>query len=170
MLRYWSLRWRLGGNLCSHSATNGPFLERTLRHREDVLSVNSQLYGNQINARLPGSRHEKSGHCRPLNLSTQVWELKKKHLIHLTPLYPTPLQDKWSSPHHILMDRSIFLIVSFWGLYPGHMEVPRLGVELELQLLGYTTATARPDPNCFSDLYHNSRQQQKPNPRSEAIY
>ena len=29
---------------------------------------------------------------------------------------------------------------------PWHMEVPRLGVESKLELLAYTTATARPDP------------------------
>ena len=28
------------------------------------------------------------------------------------------------------------------------MEVPRLGVELELQLLAYTTASATQDPSC----------------------
>ena len=33
----------------------------------------------------------------------------------------------------------------FLGPYPWHMEVPRLGVELELQLPAYTTATATPD-------------------------
>jgi len=38
------------------------------------------------------------------------------------------------------------------------MEVPRLGVELELQLLAYVTATAMPDPNCFFDLDHSSWQ------------
>ena len=39
------------------------------------------------------------------------------------------------------------LLFSFWFLGPHlwHMEVPRLGVELELQLLAYTTATAMPD-------------------------
>ena len=31
------------------------------------------------------------------------------------------------------------------GLHPLHMEVPRLGVELELQLMTYTSATAEPD-------------------------
>ena len=30
------------------------------------------------------------------------------------------------------------------------MEVPRLGVELELQLLAYATATAARDPSCLS--------------------
>ena len=36
----------------------------------------------------------------------------------------------------------------FWflGLHLQHMDVPRLGVVLELQLPAYTTATAAPDP------------------------
>ena len=33
-----------------------------------------------------------------------------------------------------------------------HMEVPGLGVELELQLLAYTTATAMLDLSCLCDL------------------
>ena len=32
------------------------------------------------------------------------------------------------------------------GAHPWHMELPRLGVELELQLLVYTTAAATPEP------------------------
>ena len=39
------------------------------------------------------------------------------------------------------------------------MEVTRLGVQLELQLPAYTTATARQDPSCVCDLHHSSRQQ-----------
>ena len=38
------------------------------------------------------------------------------------------------------------------------MAVPRLGVELELQLLAYTTATAMLDPSHVCDLYHSSWQ------------
>ena len=38
------------------------------------------------------------------------------------------------------------------------MEVPRLGVELELQLLTCITATAMPDLSCICDLCRNSRQ------------
>ena len=38
------------------------------------------------------------------------------------------------------------------------MQVPRLGVELELQLLAYTTATAMPDLSHTCDLHHSSRQ------------
>ena len=36
------------------------------------------------------------------------------------------------------------------------MEVPRLGVELELQLQACTTATARPDLSRIFDLHHSS--------------
>ena len=46
------------------------------------------------------------------------------------------------------------------------MEVPRLGVELELQLLVYTTATAMQDPHRVCDLHHSSQQRRIPNPLS----
>ena len=49
-----------------------------------------------------------------------------------------------------------------------HMEVPRLGVEVELQLLAYITAIATWDPNHICDLYHSSRQRWILNPLSEA--
>ena len=42
----------------------------------------------------------------------------------------------------------------FLGPYLWHMEVPRLGVESEQQLLAYTTATATPDPSWVCNLYH----------------
>ena len=50
------------------------------------------------------------------------------------------------------------------------MDVPRLGVESELQLPAYVTVTARgtPDPRHVCNLYHNSRQHQILNPLSEA--
>ena len=37
--------------------------------------------------------------------------------------------------------------------YLWHMEVPRLGVKLELQLSAYTTATAKQDPSHVCDLH-----------------
>ena len=46
------------------------------------------------------------------------------------------------------------------------MEVPRLGVELELQLPAYATAT--PDLSHICSLYHSSQQRQIVNPLSEA--
>ena len=48
------------------------------------------------------------------------------------------------------------------------MEVPRLGVESELQLQTYTTATAVPDLSQICDLYHSSQQHQILNPLREA--
>ena len=46
------------------------------------------------------------------------------------------------------------------------MEVPRRGVESELQLLAYNPATW--DPSCVLDLHHSSWQHQIPDPMSEA--
>ena len=40
-------------------------------------------------------------------------------------------------------DSVFVVVVRFLGLHPWHMEIPRLGVESELQLLAYATATAR---------------------------
>ena len=48
------------------------------------------------------------------------------------------------------------------------MEVPRLGAELELELLAYPTATATGDPSNIFDLYPSSRQRGILNPLSEA--
>ena len=42
------------------------------------------------------------------------------------------------------------------------------GIQSELQLLAYTTATATQDPNQICDLHHSSRQHQIPDPLSEA--
>ena len=46
-----------------------------------------------------------------------------------------------TTPSHV----ELFLFVVFLGPHPQHLEVPRLGAELELQLLAYATATAMPD-------------------------
>ena len=48
------------------------------------------------------------------------------------------------------------------------MEVSRLGVELELQLLAYTMATATRDLSHVCDPYHSSGQHRIPNPVWEA--
>ena len=46
-----------------------------------------------------------------------------------------------------------FCFVCFLGLHPRHMEVPRLGVQSELQLPAYTAATATRDPSHVFNLY-----------------
>ena len=74
---------------------------------------------------------------------------------------------------------SIGFVFVFLGPHMQHMEVPRLGIELELQLLAYTTATAMQDGNCvphhsspdpshICDLHHSSWQSQKLNLLSKA--
>ena len=58
----------------------------------------------------------------------------------------------------------MFFAFIFLGPHPGHMEVPRLGVEWELQRPACATATAVQDPSCVFDLHHSSRQQWIPGP------
>ena len=48
------------------------------------------------------------------------------------------------------------------------MEVPILGVKLELQLLAYPTATATQNPSLICNLYHSSQQHWILNSLSEA--
>ena len=48
------------------------------------------------------------------------------------------------------------------------MEVPRLGVQLELQLPAYDTGIATPDASRICDLGHSLLQHQILNPLSEA--
>ena len=48
------------------------------------------------------------------------------------------------------------------------MEVPRLGVKLELQVLAYAMATATPDPSRVCNLHRSSWQHQILNPLSQA--
>ena len=44
------------------------------------------------------------------------------------------------------------------GPHMWHIEVPRLGVKLEPQLLAYTTTTASWDPSRVCNLHHSSQQ------------
>ena len=57
-----------------------------------------------------------------------------------------------------------FFFFVFLGPHPWHMGGSRLGVELELQLPAYTTATATPDPS----LHHSSQQHWILDPMSKA--
>ena len=54
----------------------------------------------------------------------------------------------------------------FLGPHLQNMEIPKLGVESELQLLAH--ATAKWDLSCVCDLHHSSGQCQIPNPLSKA--
>ena len=77
------------------------------------------------------------------------------------------------SIHHLTELTTFFLGMKtffFWFLGPHlwHMEVSRLGVSSELQLLAYTTAIATWDPSHVCDLHYSSPQCRIPNPLSEA--
>ena len=73
----------------------------------------------------------------------------------LTTLYETVL----SSKGHFLSSFTAFFFFGFLGLLLWHTEVPRLGVELELEPPAYTTATATPDLSLVCNLHHSSWQQ-----------
>ena len=68
------------------------------------------------------------------------------------------------SPHMTIA----FLFLLNLELHLWHMDVPRLGIELELQLLAYPTATAMPDLSCICDLFWGLQQHRILNPLSEA--
>ena len=56
----------------------------------------------------------------------------------------------------LCLHMTIFFFLSFF-LWPHvhRMEVPRLGVESELQLPAYATATAMQDLSCMCNLHHS---------------
>ena len=49
-----------------------------------------------------------------------------------------------------------FLLFFFLGPHLQHREVPRLGVESELQLLAYTTAIATPTPDLTTSAIYTT--------------
>ena len=64
-------------------------------------------------------------------------------------------------PQYVVLFSTVilfFFLFFFLGLHPWRMKVPRLGVESELQLPDYTTATAAQDPSCICNLHRSSRQ------------
>ena len=68
----------------------------------------------------------------------------------------------------MLLNLLWYFFFFFLGLHPQHMDVPRLRVEWELQLLAYTTATATQDPSRVFSLPHSSWQCQILDPLSKA--
>ena len=51
-----------------------------------------------------------------------------------------------------------FIYFCLFKAIPAHMELPKLGVESELQLPIYATAIATWDPSHICDLHHSSWQ------------
>ena len=74
----------------------------------------------------------------------------------------------FSLVYTIWVSEIVFIFILFYfifgGLHLWHMEVPWLGIELELQLPAYATATATKDLSRIFDLHHSSWQRWIPNP------
>ena len=101
-----------------------------------------------------------SGKCLPslLDITVTMGSLNDLHAVH----------ENKPCTSFLLAKVSFFFFLSvFLGLHPQHMEVPRLGVNLELQLPAYTTATATQDQSHVCHLHHSSQHRQILNPQSE---
>ena len=68
---------------------------------------------------------------------------------------------------NFILIKTFFFFVFLWP-YPWHMEVPRLGVKSELQLLAYTTATVMWNPSHICNHSTSAWQCQMLNPLSKA--
>ena len=69
---------------------------------------------------------------------------------------------------HCDFTKFFFSFFVFLGLHPSHMELPRRGIESELEPPAYTTAIATQDPSCVCKLHHSSGQRYILNPLSDA--
>ena len=74
---------------------------------------------------------------------------------------------KWDRLYLLYFMYLHLLLFVFLGPHPRHMEVLRVGAEMEPWPLSYTTATATQDPSCIFDLHHSSQQRWILNPLSE---
>ena len=92
---------------------------------------------------------------------------------------PSVSEKSWkkevSAPFHLenfqlflLLVLIFFFFFFFLGPHPWHKEVPRLGLELELQLPASTTAKATWYPSLICNLHHRSWQRQIFNALNEA--
>ena len=89
---------------------------------------------------------------------TVQWEWWRNIVIQMLPHYSIKY----------LLFLFICLFVCFLGLHLWHMEVPRLGIESELQPLAYTTATATHDLCWVCSLHHSLWEHWILNPLSKA--
>ena len=75
-----------------------------------------------------------------------------------TSLYPSHLYVKLIICLFYVYFTYLYLFILFSLFLGPHLQFPRLGVELELQLLAYGTAIVTQDPSLIYDLHHSSRQ------------
>ena len=114
--------------------------------------------------------HKLSATCRnyftKLRLSGLLYR-EQIYVIHLNSIHGTFLI---KSEDILICFKMCFInfFLCFLGLHLRHMQISRLGVKLELQLLAYAIGTATWDLSHFCNLHHSSRQHQILNPMSEA--
>ena len=78
---------------------------------------------------------------------------------------------RWNGFEDLVLFLSPWPFFSFFfpqGPCPRHMKIPRLGVEMDLQLLAHATATATQDLSRVCDLHHSSQQRWILKPLSRA--
>ena len=99
-----------------------------------------------------------------------------------TPLHPSPAPPlPWTASilffsavassqptSHLIKESLLIFYFVFLGLLLQHIEVLRLGVESELQLPAYATATAMPDLSHICDLHRSLWQHKILSPLSKA--
>ena len=68
---------------------------------------------------------------------------------------------------HMAHMAALSFFLFFGGVALWHIEVVRLGIESELQLLAYATATDTQYLSCICNLYHSPSQRQILNPLSK---
>ena len=100
--------------------------------------------------------------------TTEEW-IKKMWYIYTMEYYSAIKRNKIPAFYFLFFIFLFFLSFRyFFGPLPRHMEVPRLGVELELQPLAYARATTTLDLSRVCNLHHSSRQCRILNPLIKA--
>ena len=99
-----------------------------------------------------GSKLQKEPHCQLV------------HTVFLLRVHRKPSLFNWNL---IYSPPAFSFFFTFLRPLPGHTEVPRLGVELELQLLACTTAAATQYLSHICNLHHSSWQRWILNPLSK---
>ena len=101
-----------------------------------------------------------------INKLCQAWIINSSLIASFHPLFPSlSLALRNFNIHCSIL--FFFCLFIFLGSHLQTMEVPRLGVQTELQLPAYARATAVPDLSHVCDLHHSSQQCQILNPLNE---
>ena len=138
----------MGGHKCSYQAANKTISRRNLRPREGVSSLspsNGQVFGLQC--QFAYFRTRESGHCNPLSLPSQLWELPRRPSPPSVPA-PTPqepcsytaLHAQWSL---LSTGKKCWQLSYEWSHYRHGNAVPT--TSLPQQCTGFRAAKSEGD-------------------------